>query len=520
MKTALLLALSALPCVANAQYGMDILDHNNSSAILSNQGTLFNDDVNDLQGYEVPKGSGLNAIYGLQFWFGGKTATGAIHTALGGNASGTKDVFNGPYSTTDQYSIPSYNQPYIITLCQDEIDNFILWYACNEDPSTPGCDDVYGPSNSTLDRINSWPAHGDVANGQSFDLAPFFDRDNNGFYDPAAGDYPIIKGCCATYMIQNDHANSHTFSGTAKVGIEMHYLIYQYASSDFLNDATFIDVMAINRGTTDYVQFAHGLMLDADVGFSIDDYFGSDSTTNTMFFYNADNLDETGYLANPPAIGITALESSISTCTAFSNYGSPAENWNVMNGKLPNGADIVNPSGTPTTYQYSGNPVDASAWNETSAGNPFGDRRGAMTSIHGPLAAGDTITQTYVVLFAQGGTNLQNADQLITQAAQAKALYENDAIHCVETVLGLPDESLPGLSIYPNPTSNLFFIENEQAGSLIIEVVDLSGRTIISRFESSQALIQIEMGAVASGSYLVNVLDGEKKSTAQLIVNK
>ena len=76
--------------------------------------------------------------------------------------------------------------------------------------------------------------------------------------------------------------------------------------------------MAINRGTMNYPEFAHVFMIDGDIGFPDDDYFGSDSSTNTMIFYNADNMDG-GYLANPPATGIVALETP---STSIISYGA------------------------------------------------------------------------------------------------------------------------------------------------------------------------------------------------------
>lgn len=519
MKSTLLIILYTLPCFTFAQLGMDTLDHNNTSALVSNQGTFFNDDVNNLPGYEVPKGSGLNSIYGLQFWFGGKDGSGTIRTALGGNPTTGTDFFNGPFSTTGQYGDPSYNEPYIISLCQEEIDNYILWWQCLSDPSTVGCESVYSPSNSTLERINSWPGSGNTSIGQSYSLAPFFDNDLNGTYNPGGGDYPNIKGCCATYVIQNDNAGAHTFSGTEPVGLEIHYMFYQYASSDFLNDATFIDMRAINHGTATYSEFAYGLMMDADIGFPIDDYFGSDSTTNTMFFYNADNLDETEYLANPPAIGITALESEVFASSIFSFYGSPVENWNVMNGKRSNGSDILTPSGTATTYEYSGNPTNPSDWSEMSTGTPLGGRKGSMTQFSGPLSPGDVISQTYAVLFARPGDHLQNANEILTQAAQLKLLYDNNALACEDNTLGLSEESIEGFRIYPNPTADVFFIENDQNNTLVIEVVDLRGTIIIPSFESAQSIIQMEMKAISSGVYLVNISNGNERITSQLIVN-
>ena len=63
------------------------------------------------------------------------------------------------------------------------------------------------------EAIFSWPAHGDITKGQSSNLAPYIDIDNNNIYEPHNGDYPCIKGDEAIFMIRNDVGNFHTESG-------------------------------------------------------------------------------------------------------------------------------------------------------------------------------------------------------------------------------------------------------------------------------------------------------------------
>src|SRR5690606_4877853 len=102
----------------------------------------------------------------------------------------------------------------------------------------------------------------------------------------------------------------------------LHLMFYQYQTSDYLNDATFIDIKAINKSSIDYPEFVHSILVDADIGNYIDDNFGCDSINNIMFFYNGDNNDQDGsfylgYGVDPPAIGIVSLENNISSCTPF-----------------------------------------------------------------------------------------------------------------------------------------------------------------------------------------------------------
>ena len=48
---------------------------------------------------------------------------------------------------------------------------------------------ISDPSSDITDVIRNWPAHGHGDDLTSY-LAPFFDADNDGVYNPEQGDYP------------------------------------------------------------------------------------------------------------------------------------------------------------------------------------------------------------------------------------------------------------------------------------------------------------------------------------------
>src|SRR5690554_7975286 len=119
----------------------------------------------------------------------------------------------------------------------------------------------------------NWPAHGDPSLGQSFYLAPFFDQATNngsgdGFYDPSQGDVPSIKGCCATYLIQNDEAQIHTLTNTQAIVIELHFMFYQYRYWAHLNNVTFIDIKVINYIINYMSQLAQSVAMYAAMSYA------------------------------------------------------------------------------------------------------------------------------------------------------------------------------------------------------------------------------------------------------------
>ncbi|MCJ8291094.1 MAG: T9SS type A sorting domain-containing protein [Crocinitomicaceae bacterium] len=502
-----------------AQNTSNSLDYNNAGTTISNSGSVFNDFQNGSAGYEIPKGGGNHIIYSGQFWFAAKDASGGVFTTLGGLDDVTTDIDHGPFSTTGAYSDPSYDQPYMVTLCQEEIDNFSLWWECLNGATTVGCETVVQPSTEILNSILNWPGNGDPSLGQSFSLAPFYDRDGDGTYDPLSdGDYPIIKGCCATYIIQNDVGNIHTYSGTDPIGIEMHYLFYQFGAGSDLYNTTFVDVMAINYSGTNYPEFTHGFMVDGDLGYSQDDYFGSDSLTNTMIFYNADNMDEGAYLANPPAFGVAALQTPSTSIVPFGMFTSASASWNLMNGVQPNGMIFEDPNANPTKFMLSGDPNDVTAWSEISEGHVPGERKGIMATTQGVFNAGDTVLQTYAIVYYEGGNNLQNASNVSNLASWAKTFYDteiNDGCDAgaVASIDGL---DLNELSVYPNPTSDQFVIKMEDENSVDVSISDMHGREI-RKIQNYANASSIDLSGNEPGIYLIRI-ETEKGQVIRRIV--
>jgi hypothetical protein len=85
--------------------------------------------------------------------------------------------------TTDVEVCYQYDKHFQITKYQ--VAAFREWY------NTPEADrDLEFKGYSIPQIILDWPAHADAAAGYDFYLAPFWDNNDDGFYNPADGDYP------------------------------------------------------------------------------------------------------------------------------------------------------------------------------------------------------------------------------------------------------------------------------------------------------------------------------------------
>ena len=389
-----ILSTSIIILIAGASFSQnfDYLDHNNTNVALPVIGSFFSDVAQGQPGYEVPKGSGNHTMYHARFYFMGLDNNGTLHASLGGSSNGT-DVFSGPYSSLDNYdsTYQAYWNGHSSQLCQEEIDNYAIWWEACEGPNQgpQACANAISPSNATLTQIYNWPAHGNASNGEEFYLAPYYDHpeSNPGIYDPIDGDYPLIKGCCATYRIDNDAAGTHTFSGADPLGIETHYQTFQYKNFGLLNDVTFVEVTVHNRGTTTYPEFVYGMYADTDLGEPFDDYIGSDSTRSMYYTYNGDNNDA-NYGIDPPAFGIVGLESPFTSVVQYNGTSSLPEIWNMMNGLSFNGQPILDGQGNTTGFEYGSNPNALGGSSELELQNAAGDRRAMLSTEHGAFAPG------------------------------------------------------------------------------------------------------------------------------------
>lgn len=509
----------------NGQLDTTRLNKNNVSALITDDGTFFYDEVNQENGYEVPKGSGIHALRSMQFWFAAKDANGQLYLSKGGVPGQGSDIFNGPISDPGTYSSQMYQDTWeksVWTICQSTIDNFITNYECDMDPDCT--DDQIPMTNDELFRINNWPAHGDVSKNQLFYLAPFYDNpgqsgSGDGIYDPSSGDVPIIKGCCATYTIQNDEAQSHTLSNTDPIGIELRIMFYQYRTWDYLNDVTFVDIQVINRSGQDYPEFVHSVALEGALGNETDDYLGCDSLSNTMYFYNADNNDENGYGQNPPAIGIVGLSEDMTACVPYSGFESNASTWNLMKGLQSNGNPWLHPDGYESQYVYSGNPTNTGDWSELSEGNVAGGKKGLLSLDFGQFNDGDTLNQSYAIVYSRGTDYLNSVQTLLSKSLQVKDFYVNDSdVPCEKGTWNVEHLEKEDFFVAPNPSMGLSQLYNPGSVKIEIDIYNMRGQLITSITETSLQEIPLDLRGYESGVYFTHIKSEKGRLIKKIVI--
>lgn len=516
MKKSFLIFTSILiQAFSYGQVEYNYLDFNNVGALLSNGGVFFNNVGTGTPGYELPIGSGNHPLYDMSFWFGGEDINGQLKIA-GTTYTQQSDFFPGALTVSGTATSPASEVPskQIYLVYQSQIDYHIANY------------DEVGyvmPAD-----IANWPAHGEVAYDLDFYLAPFQDVDGNGIYEPAAGDYPIIRGDRAAYLIMNDKGGVHA-SGGDPIGIEIHCLFYQYASDDFLDNTTYLNMRVINRSTQTLYNFRSACFVDGDLGQSTDDYVGFNSAANVMYCYNGSNYDA-DYGLNPPAIGVTLLNADVSKFAAISTgvgvTGLPvsaADYYNYMNGKWLDGSPFTfggNGYGgaVETDFVYDGLPTTDS-WNELSEENVPGERRMMMSNqiSGGVLRPNDEICYDYAIVYSADGDYLENVENVVNNAQDARSFYEGiDEPYCNAAFSGLDENEISQyVSIYPNPSNGTFTIDLK--GNFDLQLYTIDGRNVFNQSNvNGKSPLHLDL---SNGTYLMKITQNNIVYQSKIVIH-
>jgi hypothetical protein len=284
-------------------HSYDSLYINNINAGINACGRQFSkiDNVLDigigsfLPHFEVPKGSGHHTIFTNALWIGGLNDTNGIH--LAGERFNGFDFQPGPVSNRYDSAF-FWNWYKTWKLNREDVEyHRNNWWKAGYEP---------------IENITEWPGNGNPEYGQSDQLAPYYDRDNNNFYEPLKGDYPLIRGDQCIFFITNDD-KIHSETGGPPMQVEIHGMAYGFdaPNDSILNNTIFMHYDLINRSTISYQETYFGIFNDFDLGYAWDDYVGSHVEGGSFLAYNGKKTDGSGepeaYGEYPPAQSVTVL---------------------------------------------------------------------------------------------------------------------------------------------------------------------------------------------------------------------
>lgn len=527
----LVAALTANSIAGNAQHTVEFLNANNVNAGLGIGGNLFsqldslnsnNPDSAHVALFSVPKNTNFKAIYTASLWMSALDASQNLHCAAQRYNFTGPEFYDGPLvANYDSAYDNFYTRVFKITRSQivhhqslgtvvipSQIDSAILFW--------PGKGNPYVAANYRVTIGNR--------------LAPFVDLNGDGIYNPKHGDYPDICGEEAVFFVFNDDRGPHNETGGTKLGVEVRGLAEAYVDyganrfeKQAINNTVFVNYEVENKSANNYNGFYFGMYEDPDLGCYLNDRIGSDTTRNLMFTYN-DGIDPPcgagvkGYAPLHVATGTKLLKRDFSIIRYSSGISRPP-NQDVCS-DFRNALTGVNDT---TKFIFPGDPNNPNDWTDLTSGLSGGDRRMMGSTNAGDWGIGEikVFDYAFVTSYDSTATHLTIVDTLKRDADIIQQFYNNSIVPCRAThviPLGLNEAGKETLqvSVYPNPSSSLLFIETENNMD-VAELTDMLGRTVITKTADAKKL-SLNVSGLSHGVYLLRVKAGSKTAVKKVVV--
>jgi Secretion system C-terminal sorting domain len=536
--------LCFLPLISSFLHGQNcngsqntlIMNSNNIDARTGNGGEIFYSN-GSRPSFLLNSGIGttqLGTIFQAGLWFGGLDNTGGVHTSTALYRQGGVDYFPGPIinGTTTAADCARWDLVF-------EVYGFEVRALINNG----------NVSNSVL----YWPAKGNIyiggrypnlANLPNQDLAPFFDQNNDGIYNPYDRDYPIIDASMPnviptemSWSIFNDIGNTHTESDGLSSGIEVQFLTYSFSSSDsVLNNTIFTKHKITKKTGVDLVDTRLGIWIDFDLGCENDDYLGCSPGFNTFYVYNADTNDQptgcslNGFGTTIPVQTVTLLDQSLDGHSYYVNnnstYGNPttaAEHYNYLKNTFRDGTAMhASGSGHLTTgpvtnYAFPDNPSNTAGWSMTTGAVIPTDMRSIGTHNIGNFNLNQTFEISAAWSLHENPNSIAPWD-FVNPSMFACRRIQNLFLSKFGTSTGVsnPIEENSQISVFPNPTNNELTVDGEIG---IMDIFDIQGRNVQSNQRTSK-ITTTDISSLGSGLYFLRITnDKNQVSTIRFIKN-
>lgn len=539
----------------------DLAPNNVRARITTGGGLWFDGSVGRYVAPKVPPGQiEVSAIFAGGLWIGGLDESGNLKLAAQtyGRASGASDYFPGPIAAGE-------NPPTNSSTCWDW-DQF---FEINQDLIAQHIADF--EDNGVIDgpvpeEISGWPARGNESFSSvhffdlpDADLAPFFDRNENGLYEAELGDYPIALGEQSEWWVFNDAGNVHTDSEGDILNMEVHANAFSFSSDTaaYLDNTTFYEFDLIYKGDEPIQSTYVGLWTDPDLGCFTDDYVGCNPGERMSYVYNGEEEDTTpcptgvsSYGEEVPVLAIKVLralqaeDGSEAPFAAFTYYlksssippgtvaqtdpDSPEEYYNYLSGKwkdgtpFSQGGNAYDPDAPAYPFAFDGSEVDGVPWTECSANTEPEDRRMLMS--FGPLTLmpGEVRKFAFAVVWKADQEYPCPDLSLITEDAKAvEAFYFEQYGEEVPTAISAP-ATRHQVRVSPNPMSHHTIIELEGSDAKIrsAQLFTLQGQLLRQYHSVNQAALRIDRASLSSGLYLYRLqTDNGEMLAGKLLVH-
>ncbi len=464
-----------------SQVSSAVLKSSNITAAINGNGVLFKniDSAGTSALFEINGFNIASAIFQSNLWLAAKDQNDSLYVSA--DLYDGNDFFEGTINNVGKSSVQTFMK----------VKRSTIEYH-KKNYNNPGY--VVPPS------ILNWPAIGDTLIGEAMSQAPFIDFYPNGCYEPAKGDYPLIKGDEAVYFIINDVGGTRTSSGGKALGMEIHVMAYSYSSEDLqeVNSSLLVDYSLRNYSGRTYDSLFIGQFIDFDIGCAADDYVGTDTANGVVYAYNGAAFDKgcsggKGFGAKPPAAAVGYFYNGMNSSMYFNSSNgpqaiqdptSPIEFKNYLNSKWRDGSPLLkggtghigdSTAKSKTKYMYSGNPLSKTGWNEINAGNLQGDRR-AVIAMKPFRLFFDKQSVDFTVIYSSAYDSsainyLSNIEQAVQNVTATRGFLRAQSFPnkrwskyaCFQASVSGSPSSNNTFKVYPNPSTGTIKFESEMS---------------------------------------------------------
>ncbi len=554
-KTKLLIILLLSINFASAQCPdppvIEAMTGNAVEAMISNGGDLFFDGTRGFFQVPVEIDPHRTTIYAAALWMGGYDE--------GQNLKLSAQTYGRNYDEFDYTSgplKPETGEPYA-----DNCENFNrVWKVEKQEVLDHIADfEDNGVIDNPIASVYAWPGHNSVQcyyyNGFILPYspqkwAPFYDKNNNGNYDPEEGDYPhppnVIPNLIPeqiSWTVFNDNIVHQQSEGVPlKVEVQLTSWNFNCLGNHVLKHSLFTSHKIINRSQENIDSMYIGLWVDFDNGCPTDDFLGCSPENNGFFVYNSDALDGESsptdcfglptYGYNPPAQSVVFLNQKLDKFIFHNPFpgcvgppgeqyppSSPIEYYNYLRGRWNDGTPLTYggsgyqvSGGTPTNWAFPDNPNDSSGWSMYAIGAANGDRRVVGSTFEERLEPGEIFRLDMAHTYHGYSTldNLESANQAYIEMPEVQQMYDMRFNGwCNNIVAGTEELFENQIKVFPNPNNGSFYIKTDNKEIGLIEVYDQLGKFIKTIDFRNHSNGQINLIDQPSGIYVLKISSKE-----------